>query len=106
MEMEGWRMATSFPSSTRSGTSDPVRRGMFTLRHKYADPLDEQRAITLMTTPMILAVVGLIAGVFLVILNPLLYPPEEVLPPLAATLGICFTVYLLVQSGRLLLASL
>jgi GAF domain-containing protein len=98
-------MSTSF-TNRRSPLSSAMTGGLFTLRHKYADALDEQRAITLLTTPLFLSLAGLVVGVILVVLNPALYPANEVLIPLAATLVVCVVIYLLIQSGRLLGASL
>lgn len=82
------------------------QRGLFALRYQYEDPLDEQRAESLLATPLFLAAFGLVAGILLVLADPALYVPLEVIPPLVITLVLCGIVYWLVQTGHLVSAGI
>ncbi len=93
--------------TTRTSTTfwRGIRDRVFDVRYQYKEQLEIQRARTLVITSVGLSAFGVLAGLFLSLTNPRLFPFNSVVPPLIGALLAGLLIYALVQAGLLRLAS-
>jgi len=78
---------------------------LFKVRHNYLDPLDQQRASTLIIMLVVLGGIGLLAAAGLAVAFPERYPAERIVPPIAGLNLLFAAFYWLTMIGRLRAAS-
>src|SRR5574341_380287 len=96
------------PVLQQGGTFESFTRPfrlLFTVQHKYASRLDQQRAQALVVMTLVLSVVGLAAVLGLTLAFPQRYPMGRVVPPVAVVAAVCLLCYVLARRGNLQLAS-